>query len=69
MCLSKVYLKNESGTELLSEEVVQVICDSGAIVISTFFGEDKRVDGLIIEEVNLMDGTIFLRRARQDIVL
>lgn len=63
MCLSKVYLKRESGNELLSEEVSQVLFDDGAIEISTLFGENKRVDGFLIEEVNLMDNTIILRKS------
>ncbi|MHA1683740.1 MAG: CooT family nickel-binding protein [Promethearchaeota archaeon] len=62
MCLSKVYVKGESEAVLVMEETARIVVNDGGVEIFTLFGEKKRVDDCLIEEVNLMENSIFLKK-------
>lgn len=61
MCLSRVYLKKRDEGNLVVEEVANVMDDNGTIKINTIFGEEERLKGYFIKEVNLTESYLVLK--------
>ncbi|MHA1792398.1 MAG: CooT family nickel-binding protein [Promethearchaeota archaeon] len=64
MCLSKVYLRSENGDELIVEEAASVAVKEGYVEVSTLFGEEKKIESCVIDEANLMDNYIILKKVK-----
>jgi predicted RNA-binding protein len=61
MCLSKVFLKNIDPENLIVDEVMQITQDRESVSMRTLFGEEKKMEGYSIGEVNLMKNYIVLK--------
>lgn len=47
MCLAKVYLQRAGAEELVSEEVARVDVQPGRVTVSTLFGEQQVIEGVV----------------------
>jgi len=63
MCLSKVYLKKIDPESLVLEEVFRIAEDNGTILVRSIFGEEKKLEGYSIGEVNMVDNYVILMDA------
>jgi predicted RNA-binding protein len=61
MCLSKVYLKKIDPENLFMDEVSKIAEESGIISLNSLFGEEKKLEGFRIGEINLMNNYIILK--------
>jgi len=62
MCLSKIFISENSQTEMIFEEAVRVQDLNGTVDIQSIFGENKKVSGYYIKEVNLNNNQIILSK-------
>jgi len=66
MCLSKVYLKKRNKDNLVVEEAANVVDNNGTIKINTIFGEEEKLKGYFIKEVNLTESYLVLRSKEEE---
>ncbi|RZN15730.1 MAG: CooT family nickel-binding protein [Methanosarcinales archaeon] len=63
MCLSKVYLREDGGDNLVVEEATGINVDSdGTIEISSMFDENKSIRNYFIKEVDFIKSCTILGR-------
>ncbi len=67
MCLSKVYLREKGKDQIVFEEVASIIDNDGTIEVYTIFGENKKMNGYYIKEVNFVDSNTVLSKKKKDI--
>jgi len=67
VCLSKVYLREEGKDKIVFEEATNIIDKDGTIEIYTIFGENKKMDGYIIKEINFVDSNTILSKKKKDV--
>lgn len=60
MCESSVFLRNDSGDELLVEDVARVVPEGETVRVMTLLGDETKVDGAIVE-IDLMAHRIVLK--------
>ena len=61
MCLAKAFLKVSGERELVLEDVALIEIDNKTLRLSTIFGEQKEIQG-VIKEVNFEDSSVILAR-------
>jgi len=61
MCLAKAFLKDNDERELVLEDVALIEIDDETLRLSTIFGEQKELQG-VIKEVNFEDSSVILAR-------
>jgi len=66
MCLSKVYLKQRNEDNLVVEEAANVVDNNGTIKINTIFGEEEKLKGYFIKEVNLTESYLVLSKREEE---
>ncbi len=49
MCDLKAYVRTKDGEELVLEAVNQARAEGGMVVLRNLFGEEKRIQGTLIE--------------------
>ena len=63
MCLSSVYVQEEEERKIIVEEASRVQVDEdGEVQVSTLFGEQKKVEGFRIVEVDFLKNYLVLKR-------
>jgi predicted RNA-binding protein len=67
MCLSKVYLREKGKDKIVFEEAVNIIDNDGTIEIYTVFGENKKMDGYYIKEIDFVDSNTILSKKKKDV--
>ena len=67
MWLSKVYLREEGKDKIVLEEATDIIDKDGTIEIYTVFGENKKMDGCYIKEINFVDSNTILSKKKKDV--
>lgn len=60
MCLSRVYLEKEDKGEILLEEASGIVDNKKAIEVYSIFGENKKIQGYYIKEVDFLKNTVIL---------
>jgi predicted RNA-binding protein len=60
MCESSVFVRRESGDELLMEDVARVVPEAGNIRVMTLLGDEESVAGEILE-IDLMSHRIIIK--------
>mgnify|MGYP001128590825 CR=1 FL=1 len=60
MCESSVFVRKESGDELLMEDVARVVPENGNVRVMTLLGDEESVTGEIIE-IDLMAHRIIVK--------
>jgi len=63
MCLSRVYVENNGGRELLMEEVASLRFEGEKLLLKTLFGEEKKIEANI-EQIDFMTHSIFLENLK-----
>ncbi len=66
MCLSKVFLKQRNEDNLVVEEAANVVDNNGTIKINTIFGEEEKLKGYFIKEVNLTESYLVLSKREEE---
>ncbi len=64
MCLSKVYVEEKDDEKLLLEEASHVTSDGQGVRVGSLFGENRKLEGYHINEVNLMENYVILRKEK-----
>lgn len=64
MCLSKVYLREGGKDKIVVEEASGVIDNHGTIEVYSIFGENKKVQGYYIKEVNFLKSSTILGKKK-----
>ena len=59
MCLSKVYMDKNGGTELVMEDVASVQIEDSKLLLKTLFGEQKEV-AASIKQIDFVSHSILL---------
>ena len=62
MCLSKIYIKDNDKDTPVVDDAASVINNDEVITISTLFGKEKKLEGYFINEVNLVENYILLKK-------
>lgn len=64
MCLSKVYIDDETKKEPLMEEVVSLeVADDGKLILKTLFGQQKEIRAEI-RQIDFLTSSIFLKDSK-----
>lgn len=66
MCLSKVYLREGSKDRIVVEEASGVMDNHGTIEVYSIFGENKKVRGYYIKEVDFLKNSTILGKKKRD---
>jgi predicted RNA-binding protein len=61
MCLAKAYLERDGGKELLLEDVALVEIEGRTLRLSTLFGEEQEIEG-VIRAVDFQGGSLVVER-------
>jgi len=61
MCLAKAYLKGKGERELLLEEVAFIEIEDKRLLLSTIFGEHKKIEA-DIKQIDFQNSNIILER-------
>jgi len=64
MCLSKVYLREGSKDKIVVEEASDIIDKNGTIEVYSIFGENKKVKGYFIKEVDFLKNRTILNKRK-----
>jgi len=64
MCLSKVYLREGSKDRVVVEEASDIIDKHGTIEVYSIFGENKKVQGYFIKEVDFLKNRTILNKRK-----
>jgi len=64
MCLSKVYLREGSKDRIVVEEASDIIDKHGTIEVYSIFGENKKVQGYFIKEVDFLKNRTILSKRK-----
>jgi len=64
MCLSKVYLREGSKDRVVVEEASDIIDKHGTIEVYSIFGENKKVQGYFIKEVDFLKNRTILSKRK-----
>lgn len=67
MCLLKVYLREKGKDKIVFEEVANIIDNDGTIEMYTVFGENKKIDGYYIKEIDFVDSNTILGKKKKDL--
>jgi len=62
MCLSKVYVKDDTDDSVVADEAARIIETDDGVEVYTLFGESKTVEGCSIKEVDLLKNYVILQR-------
>ena len=65
MCLSRIYVKDTGKDTLVADNAARVVNNDGVITVSTLFGKEKKLEGYFINEVNLVENYILLKKKRR----
>jgi predicted RNA-binding protein len=60
MCLAKIYL-GESDEELLVEEIALLEVKDNVLRLSTIFGEEREIEG-VIKAIDFQTGSVHIER-------
>ena len=63
MCLSDVYIEQNTPDKLVVGEVEHLKVDGVNVNIRTLFGESKNLEGYFISEVNLVENFLILSKS------
>jgi len=63
MCLAKAYIGGKGTSELLMEEIASIKVVDGKLLITTLFGEEKEIAGLI-KEIDFKSSNILLENIK-----
>lgn len=66
MCLSKVYLREGSKDKIVVEEASGIMDNHGTIEVHSIFGENKKVPGYYIKEVDFLKNSTILGKKKRD---
>jgi len=66
MCLSKVYLREGGKDKIVFEEASNIIDNHGTIEVYSIFGENKKVHGYYIKEVDFLKNSTILGKKKRD---
>ena len=61
MCMPTVWIKSNSGEEQIFAEAATLKIDDNNIVLSTIFGEEKKINA-VIEKIDFVNSKVFLKR-------
>ena len=62
MCLARAFLADKSDRELVLEDVALIEIDEGTLRLSTIFGEQKEIGG-ILKEVDFQNSRVVIEKA------
>ena len=62
MCLARAFLADKSDRELVLEDVALIEIDEGMLRLSTIFGEQKEIGG-ILKEVDFQNSRVVIEKA------
>ena len=61
MCMSKVYIKDDKGERIVTEEAAKIVVKHGEVKIYELLGESRELKGYHLEEIDLLSHEVILR--------